>query len=568
VSIRRLALAFGSACTGALLVAGSRHPLPSQLMTADALAAVFFVAGFSLVCALSIDLHVSPWELSLASVGLSLATTTCIATLLAATRVGLTRASLALSLGCFILVLSACPVVREARVARARRYAKAGAPEAVGRRHVGGPARGNHEQCRSSTVLPLFDDQYTSSMGRRRILIVGAGTRLLSAMSYYTIRLTNAFAQRFVVAFMPMRQLVPTFLYPGRSRVGKVGTRLQYDSRVELLRGVDWFWGWNLLRNLLELWRRRPDVVVFQWWTGTVLHTYLVIALLARAVGASIVVEFHEVLDTAEERIPFARAWVAILGRPFFGMASAFVIHSSADRAEVERRYRLSGRPCVVIPHGPLDHHARGSTELAQSTLRDAPPEAINILFFGIIRPYKGLEDLVRAFDMLEDEEVTDYWLTIVGETWEGWDLPTALVALSRHRDRITLINRFVTDEEVISHFSAADAVALPYHRSSASSPAHVTMSKGLPLIITAVGGLPAAVENYEGAILIPPRDPTALRDALRRLPALRGRRYRDPHSWERTVALYGQLFDELDHRVEGQTTHVPRSAVASGVGQ
>jgi glycosyltransferase involved in cell wall biosynthesis len=71
-------------------------------------------------------------------------------------------------------------------------------------------------------------------------------------------------------------------------------------------------------------------------------------------------------------------------------------------------------------------------------------------------------------------------------------------------------------------------------------------MSNGLPLVITAVGGLPAAVADYEGAILVPPHDPAALRDAIRRLPELRGRRYRDPHSWERTVTLYGQLMEQL----------------------
>ena len=358
-----------------------------------------------------------------------------------------------------------------------------------------------------------------------RVLIVGAGTRLLSAMSYYTLRFVNALSGQFSVTFMPMRQLIPTFLYPGRARVGKARTRLEYADDVDLLPGVDWFWGLNFLRALYRVWRSRPDVVIFQWWTGTVLHTYLATALVARACGASIIVEFHEVLDTAEERIPLARVWVRVLGRPFFRLASAFVIHSDADFAPIDARYQFEGRPCAVIPHGPLDHHASAPVgEVSRAALpHGAPADAVNVLFFGIIRPYKGLEDLVRAFDLLEDDEVRRYWLTIVGETWEGWDLPLTLVRSSRHRDRITLVNRFVEDDEVIAHFAAADAVALPYHRSSASSPAHVAMSNGLPLVITAVGGLPAAVEDYEGAILIPPRDPMALRSALLRLPELAG---------------------------------------------
>ena len=381
-----------------------------------------------------------------------------------------------------------------------------------------------------------------------RVLVVGAGTRFLSAMSYYTLRLTNALAGRFTVAFIPMRQLIPTFLYPGRSRVGSISTRLDYDPAVTVMRGIDWYWVPNLFRDLVSLRKWRPDVVIFEWWTGTVLHTYLAIALLARLLGASVIVEFHEVLDSGEERIPIARAWVSLLGWPFIRLASAFVIHSEADRGPLEKRYRLGARPCVVIPHGPLDHHASiqpsdGSAPLARRT---APADTLNLLFFGLIRPYKGLEDLIRAFELFDDQEVQRYWLTVVGETWEGWDLPIRLIQSSRHRARITLVNRFVDDDEVIAQFAAADAVVLPYHRSSASSPAHVAMSNGLPLVITAVGGLPEAVADYEGAILVPPRDPVALRDAIRRLPDLRGRRYRDPHSWDRTVARYEVLMQQL----------------------
>ena len=379
-------------------------------------------------------------------------------------------------------------------------------------------------------------------------------------MTYYTIRLTNALAQRFAVAIIPMRQLIPTFLYPGRSRVGSISTHLEFDPAVKTMRGIDWFWGLNLVRDLHGLRAWRPDVVIFQWWTGSVLHTYLAVALLARLQGALVIVEFHEVLDTGEQRVPLARAWVRMMGRPFFGLADAFVIHSEADRRAIETRYRVGDRPCVVILQGPNDHHAstQSNDGSAPFVLRSAPPGALNLLFFGIIRPYKGLEDLVRAFELLDVDEVSHYWLTVVGETWEGWDLPIRLIERSRHRARITLVNRFVGDDEVTGYFAGADAVVLPYHRSSASSPASVAMANGLPLVLTAVGGLPEAVASYEGAILVPPRDPHALRDAIRELPQLRGRRYRDPHSWEQSVTAYEELVNRLRTFKEGSPGNTP----------
>lgn len=394
--------------------------------------------------------------------------------------------------------------------------------------------------------------------GPSKILVVGAGTRFLSAMSYYTIRLANALTSRFVVAAIPMRQLLPTFMYPGRSRVGSATTQLEYSPAVNVLDGVDWYWGPGFVRTLNALRRWRPEVVIFEWWTGTVLHSYLVIALLARLLGASVVVEFHEVLDTSEEQIPLARAWVRALGLPFFRLASGFVVHSDADREPLERRYRLRGRPCMLIPHGPFDHHVAKQlvSRATCLTRREAPPEILNLFYFGIIRQYKGVTDLIEAFGMLDDEEANDYWLTIVGEVWEDLDRLSELVDNNRHRNRITLVNRFVDDDEVRGYFASADAVVLPYHRSSASGPAHIAMSSGLPLVVTAVGGLPAAVADYEGAILVPSRDPTAMRDAIRQLHNLRGRTYKDPHSWERTVSRFGELMQRLRNSLATRPSH------------
>jgi glycosyltransferase involved in cell wall biosynthesis len=384
----------------------------------------------------------------------------------------------------------------------------------------------------------------------KKVVVVGAGTRFLSAMSYYTIRLANALSESFDVVAIPMRQLLPTFMYPGRSRVGSVATRLEYDPAIEVLDGVDWYWGPSLLRDLNTLRKQRPEVVIFEWWTGTVLHSYLAIALMAKLLGATIIVEFHEVLDTSEEAIPLARAWVGALGGPFFRLASGFVIHSDADRAPLEQRYQLRGRPCVLIPHGPFDHHvAKPSGDGAPPAIyREAPEGTLNLLYFGIIRPYKGVADLIEAFGLLDDE-AENYWLTIVGEVWEGWELPAQQIESHRHQKRITLVNRFVDDDEVAGYFAGADAVVLPYHRSSASGPAHVAMSSGLPLVITSVGGLPGAVAEYDGAVLVPPRDPAALADGIRQLPKLCGQTYKDPHSWDRTVTRFADLMEQLKQK-------------------
>ncbi len=379
---------------------------------------------------------------------------------------------------------------------------------------------------------------------RPRILVVGAGTRFLSGMSYYTLRLTNALGRSFPVGLITMRQLMPTRLYPGAGRVGAIVPALGVDPDVDVLPDVDWHWVPSVLRAAAGLIRWRPDVVVFQWWTGTVVHTYLALALIARLRGAKVVIEFHEVLDTGEDRIRLVRWYIRIVAPLFIRLATGYVVHSDSDLQPLSRRYHIGHRPSTIIAHGPYDQHLTDPSEA--DAIRSAPDDALNVLFFGVIRPFKGLEDLVEAFDGLRDDEIARYWLTVVGETWEGWDLPIERIKASRHRDRITLMNHYVDDADVGRIFDGADAVVLPYHRSSASGPAQLAMSHGLPLVITAVGGLPSAVSGYDGALLIAPKDIDALRQAIRRLPEMRGQRYADPHSWDTTVESYAAFFRQL----------------------
>ncbi len=379
--------------------------------------------------------------------------------------------------------------------------------------------------------------------GHLRICVVGAGTRFLGGISYYTIRASNALARSHTVSVILMRQLLPTRFYPGWKRVGASLTRLEYDRAVRIFDGVDWYWLPSMLRALLFLRQERPDTVVFQWWSGAVLHSYLLLALVARLLGVRIAIEFHEVQDPGEAKLPLAQIYVRLVAPLLVRLAHGFVIHSDCDKKLLQSHYDLEQRPIAVIPHGPYNHYQSSEREQEH---RIAPTSCCNLLFFGLIRPYKGLDDLIMAFDSLPENEIARYWLTVVGETWEGWTLPDKLINRSRYRERITFVNRYVSDAEVAEFFAGADVVVLPYHRSSSSGPLHIAMSCGLPVIVTSTGSLIETVSDYEGAIIVPPGDPASLRNALLKVVKMQGKRYTDPYSWENSAILYHELFETL----------------------
>jgi glycosyltransferase involved in cell wall biosynthesis len=384
--------------------------------------------------------------------------------------------------------------------------------------------------------------------GPRRIVVVGSGTRFLSGISVYTVRLANALADAGDrVGIVTMRQLLPTFLYPGRERVGRDLTDLGRRAHVPILDGIDWWWLPSLFRAAWFLARRRPGTIILEWWTGTVLHSYLALCLLARLLGAKVVIEFHEVLDTGEARIPLARLYASIVGGAVIRLASGYTVHSAFDEDLLRRHWRLRGKPVAVLPHGPHDHYRAEPGAEALPPAREAPADAVNILFFGTIRPYKGLEDLVDAFDALTEDEAGGAWLTVVGETWEGWTLPAEKIAASPRRDRMTFVNRYVHDAELDAWLRGADAAALPYRRSSLSGPLHVAMGYGLPILMTDTGGNPEAAEGYGGIVLVPPADGEALTTGLRHVLAMRGQRFAHPRSWRATAEAYGAFLDALD---------------------
>ena len=331
---------------------------------------------------------------------------------------------------------------------------------------------------------------------------------------------------------------MPARLYPGRARVGKALTELRLPENVSRVDGVNWYWGWPLVQALNLLRRERPQVLILQWWTGAVLHTYLLLAVAARLLGSEVIVEFHEAQDVGEADLPFVSRYMDILGRALLTLSSAQLVHSQFDFDLIKERYGLKGQ-VALVSHAGYDYLPQ------QPPLRTAPPEMINILYFGVIRSFKGVEDLIAAFDLLGSNR-SKFWLTVVGETWEGGDLLGQQISASRGRDSITFVNRYVTDDEVSGYFAGADLVVLPYHRSSSSGPLQIAMARGLPVVVSRVGGLVEATAHYPGAVLVKPANPLSLANGIERASRLVGQRFLGSTSWGDTARAYSQLFEGI----------------------
>jgi len=220
-------------------------------------------------------------------------------------------------------------------------------------------------------------------------------------------------------------------------------------------------------------------------------------------------------------------------------------VHSEFDRLALRDTYpQLADLPSEVVPIGPFGNHVPHGDAPASFESK-GPDEPVRLLIFGVVRPYKGHAELAEAVRLLTLSGLNIH-VTVVGEVWQGYRQPLDELAAILPPDRLTVVDRFVADEEVPAYFAAADLLVLPYRRSSASGPLLTAMAWGLPVVTTAVGGLVEASAGYTGAVLVPPCDPAALADGIRAALPLIGTTHADPNSWARSAERYASLFGRI----------------------
>ena len=278
--------------------------------------------------------------------------------------------------------------------------------------------------------------------------------------------------------------------------------------------------------DMLALRRRASafDVVHFQWLAVPPLD----VRLLPRR--APLAITAHDVLPR-EPRGPGHEA----AQRRLYDRVDAVVVHSEHGRRRLVGDLGVAEAKVEVIPHGAFTH----LTELAPAPLPLPDPGVPVVLFFGLLRPYKGLDVLLDAW-----RGVTDAELWIVGNA--RMDVGPLQ---ANAPPGVRWLTRFVSDAEAAALFRRADVAVLPYRQIDQSGVLFTALAFATPMILSAVGGFP----EVEPAVHVPPGDPAALHHALQRLladEAARERlratsRYaaRTTYSWERIARAHLALY-------------------------
>ncbi|MGO9656933.1 MAG: glycosyltransferase [Acidimicrobiales bacterium] len=387
--------------------------------------------------------------------------------------------------------------------------------------------------------------------GGPSVLMVAPGALFLSAISYYSASVARALHRREVdVRSLLIRNLCPRLLYPGRGHIGQYDLSVLHLDGIPAYEALDWFsvpslWvGYRLLRQ------QRPRVLLLQWWTSAMAHNYLALARYARRLGCSVVLELHELRDVGEQGIPLAGRYTHLVMSRLAAYTDGVIVHSQADQEAVPRQYPELGRlPSTVIFHGPQEHGSDGSSPRGARPaglpvpVRDTS-RPVRFLYFGVIRPYKGLPELVRAFRTLVQEGLPVH-LTVAGEPWSRSDQGLGELA-ECGPERCTTLLKYISDEEVAMLFADCDVLVAPYRRVSASGPISMAMGAGMPIVTTRIPALQEACESYEGVEWANVSDSDSLAGAMRRALDRVGTTYDNPHSWDTNAELYLGFFSKI----------------------
>ena len=181
------------------------------------------------------------------------------------------------------------------------------------------------------------------------------------------------------------------------------------------------------------------------------------------------------------------------------------IVHTQYDKNDLASTTRIADNRIVVVPHGAY-------TFFKQCYDAKVSEGANTIIFFGNIRKYKGLDCLLQAVPIIQ-KQVQNVKIIVAGE---GDLSPYQPLMGACDKSVFEIHNEFIPNDLVASLFQRSTLAVLPYtEMSGMSGVLNVAYAFGKPVVVSDVGGLDEAVEHGKTGLLVPPRDPQALADAI-----------------------------------------------------
>ena len=332
----------------------------------------------------------------------------------------------------------------------------------------------------------------------QRIIILGPAHPLRpGGITTFNERLCKAFIEAgHACSIWSFSLQYPAFLFPGSSQF----TDAPAPEGIPIVTTINAINPFNWVAVGLKLKKLKPDTIVVRFWLpffGPCLGTILRIARQN---------QHTKVLCIADNVVPHeSRPGDLAFTRYFLQPINRFVVMSRQVLADLRR---FTQKPAQLLPH-PLYDNFGAKVSMAEARAHLAQHFDIQLLenepvliFFGLIRPYKGLDLLIEAFALLAN---TNIKLLIAGEAYESLEPYTKRIAALGLQARIVTHFKFVADADVRYFMCAANGLVQPYRHATQSGVSPLAYHFDVPMIVTNVGGLPDMVPHGSAGLVCEP---------------------------------------------------------------
>ncbi len=336
-----------------------------------------------------------------------------------------------------------------------------------------------------------------------RIDLVGPAHPFRGGISHYSTLLFQNLKKKHRVKFYSLKRQYPQFLYPGKTDRDSSLSPLR-DAEIEsCLDPANPFTWVNVARKIV---RDKPDMTIFPWWVVFWAPPFLIIIWILRLFSKTrILFICHNIFEHERNRLK------SVVSRCVLARGDYFIVHSEEEK---KRLIKITGKTRVKV-----NFHPTYETFNTQVISREKAKERLRIkeenvlLFFGFVREYKGLRYLAQAMpDILRQ---IDARLVVAGEFWEAKNDYWKLIETLGIEEKVTIVDRYIPNEEIPYYFYASDIVILPYTSVTGSGLVQLAFGFHKPVVVTRIGSMAEVVDDKKTGFLVPPKNPQEIARAV-----------------------------------------------------
>lgn len=328
-----------------------------------------------------------------------------------------------------------------------------------------------------------------------KIVLLGTSYPYRGGLASFNERLVRQFQDEgFDAEIFTFTVQYPSLLFPGKTQYSNEPA----PDNLRIIRCVNSVNPFNWIKVGRELMKSAPDIVIIKFWIPLMAPCFGTIARIAKRNKKTKIVS---ILDNI---VPHEKRWGdKLLAKYFVKSVDAFVAMSKSVMDDLAAFDTV--KPRLLMPHPVFDNFGSKIDRKTALSFLKLDENQKYMLFFGIIRDYKGLDLLLQAFSD-ERFKCLNVKLIVAGEFYNDEERYRKMEQDLNLKDRIIWFDKFIPDSEVRYFFNAADIIVQPYKSATQSGVTQIGYHFERPMLVTDVGGLKEIIPDGKVGYVVKPQ--------------------------------------------------------------